>query len=346
LNIAEIAREDIDADVKPLQVLINLCNQCLKRDSGWKAFYTEQMDLINKDSMTSLILDLFELELEAEIKYQEGDYDGASSTIQNLIDKYKFDKYDIGWYLQEMARFIYPKNKVESNKLQLEAHKHNRLLLKPIEGMQVNQIKMISQKRMENIISWMKKFSDFNELYMSLKEILGNLTFGTKPDRFEDSFNKLSEALGFKGERPDKEWKEGPDNLWALADGEYLLVECKNDVQLTRSEINKKETEQMNSSCDWFMKTYPGAKCCNLMIIPTKKLSRSAAFRYDVKIMTDRKLSAFVKNVASFFREFKDIEFNSLSEKHIQSLIDAHMLSVESIISKYADPVYKSEMRK
>ena len=68
--------------------------------------------------------------------------------------------------------------------------------------------------------------------------------------------DELSRALGFAGERPDKMWKEGPDNLWALDDMQFLLWECKNEVRIRRSEINKRETEQMNNSCAWFEKNY------------------------------------------------------------------------------------------
>ena len=53
-----------------------------------------------------------------------------------------------------------------------------------------------------------------------------------------------SVALGFAGERPDKAWKEGPDNLWALDNTRYLVVECKNEVDVTRAEIKKREAEQ------------------------------------------------------------------------------------------------------
>jgi hypothetical protein len=109
-----------------------------------------------------------------------------------------------------------------------------------------------------------------------VEDILGSMTFGTLADRFEGAVDNLAKALGFVGQRPDKEWKEGPDNLWALRDNEYLLLECKSQVQLTRSEINKGETEQMNSSCAWFGRHYSGSQATNVMIIPTNRLANAA----------------------------------------------------------------------
>ncbi len=106
--------------------------------------------------------------------------------------------------------------------------------------------------------------------------MLGSLVFGSKADRFERALDELSAALGFAGERPDKEWKEGPDNLWALDDTHYIVWECKNEVGADRAEINKREAEQMNRSSSWFEKHYPGLKARRIMIHPAKKVESAA----------------------------------------------------------------------
>src|SRR5947208_11307581 len=48
--------------------------------------------------------------------------------------------------------------------------------------------------------------------------------------------------------------------LWCLSAGQYLVVECKSEVDLNRAEINKDESGQMNNACAWFEKYYKGAK--------------------------------------------------------------------------------------
>ena len=50
-------------------------------------------------------------------------------------------------------------------------------------------------------------------MLLVVEEIAGNLEFGVSADHFEDAFNRLGIALGFNAQRPDREWKEGPDNL-------------------------------------------------------------------------------------------------------------------------------------
>ena len=142
------------------------------------------------------------------------------------------------------------------------------MLLRPPTGVTVSKLTLVSQGRVERITDWIGGFEDYSQLDLTLSDMLGSLVFGSKADRFERALDELSAALGFAGERPDKEWKEGPDNLWALDDTHYIVWECKNEVGADRAEINKREAEQMNRSSSWFEKHYPGLKARRIMIHP------------------------------------------------------------------------------
>jgi replicative superfamily II helicase len=344
LDIVEFTQESVEEADPPFNILTKLIGQCLKRDEGWKEFYVEKMEKVIESTTTDgIVLELFQKELEAETLFQDGDTEGAVNTIQHLIDHLVDDDSEKGWYMQEMARYRYRQSKTESNKMQIHAHRKNRYLLKPKTGMRVDKISLLSQKRIENIILWIREFEDFKELNVVLEDILGRLTFGTKADRFEGAFNDIAKALGFSGQRPDKEWKKGPDNLWALRENKYLLVECKNEVDLKRQEISKSEAGQMNSSYAWFKHNYPGCNSTNIMIIPAYKLAKSAAFSQQVQIMRAREIRIFTNKIRSFFNEFEGVNLKDLSEQKIQKHIDTHGLSVESIISDYKKEVYKGK---
>ncbi|MDN3512864.1 MAG: DEAD/DEAH box helicase family protein [Candidatus Brocadia sp.] len=339
IEIAQMAKEEINQGDDAFQALIKLVNQCLKRDHGWKAFYTNKMDSVNFSYSEPKILDVFELELAAETKFQHGDIDDAVKLLQKLIDNYITDDTDKGWYLQEMARYTYVTSKSESNRLQVEAHRKNRYLMKPRTGMYFDRIMVISQQRIENIIKWIISFENFEELNVALEDILGRLFFGVKADHFEQAFDELAKALGFPSQRPDKEWKEGPDNLWGIRDGKYLLVECKSEVALDRAEINKDETGQMNNACAWFTRNYKGANATKIMIIPTNKLNKAAGFNEEVQIMRKSELGKLTKNVKAFFLEFKSMDFKNLSKEKVQELINLHELSVDSILTLYSKSI-------
>ena len=78
------------------------------------------------------------------------------------------------------------------------------------------------------------------------------MRFGVSADSFEAALDRLGTALGFATERPDRDWKEGPDNLWGLRDDDYIIFEAKSEVLPSRLEIRKGESEQMNNSAAWF----------------------------------------------------------------------------------------------
>lgn len=336
LEITDMARQEIEDGKQPKDALLDLASQCLSRNEDWKAFYVEKMDDVKPSGSDSKILQIYATELSAEQAYIAGDYASAARALQALLDDGLVDREETGWYLQEQARINWDENRAESQTLQVAAHKKNRQLLKPPTGVTVAKLTIISQGRVERIRQWISNHATYENLNVSVTEILERIVFGTKADKFEDALNELSFALGFAGERPDAEWKEGPDNLWALDDSQYLLLECKSEVDVTRSEINKREAEQMNRSSAWFDKHYVGMKVKRLIVHPAGKIESAAAFTHNVEGVREADLKRLVKSVRGFFKGFEAQNFKDLSEAHIQKLINAHGLSVSDLISKYS----------
>jgi len=335
LEIAEIAKEDVKPNAPKLDVVTGLIKQSLKRDESWKLFYTERMNSLSGISYDKGILKILQLEKEAELKYLEGNYDDAASTIQKIIDEFINEQSEKGWYLQELARYLYPKSKSESNIKQIAAHKLNRLLLKPKEGMKIEKINLISINRIKNIKKWISQFENFEKLFISLEEILSNLQFGVKAEKFEIAIDVLAEILGFKGQRPDKEWKEGPDNLWCLRENDFILFECKNEVKENRDEVNKDESGQMNNSCAWFENNYSITDYKAIMIISTKYVTKAGGFNREVEIMNKKSLNKLATNVRSFYKEFLKLDLRDLSEEQINSYLKLHKLEIEDIKTLY-----------
>lgn len=336
LKITELARQEIESGKNPGDAFNDLLRQCLQRDDGWKAFYVDQMTNVKPTGANEHLLHIYAAELGAEQEYMSGDYSSAADRIQSLINDRKFDSDDKGWYLQTMARYHYRSNRTDSNRLQVAAHKANRLLLKPSSGVTVAKLTVVSHGRMERIAEWIRQFDVYAQLDIALSDILSRLVFGMKAEKFEQALDEISRALGFAGERPDKEWKEGPDNLWALDDTHYILWECKSEIEIQRSEINKRETEQMNSSSAWFDKHYAGMKVKRIIIHPANFVSSAAAFTHPVEAFRQRELELFVKRIREFFKSFESVNFADLSTSHIQKLVDAHGISVDKLMTDYS----------
>ena len=182
----------------------------------------------------------------------------------------------------------------------------------------------------------MREFTTYAEMDVTISDILGRLRFGVEADDFERGLDELCRGLGFAGERPDKEWKEGPDNLWALDDNRYLVIECKSEVDVLRVEVNKTEAEQMNRSAAWFDKHYGGMRAKRLIIHPARRIASAAAFTHDVEGVGVSELRSLEKTCRQFFKAFEAQNFADLSALQIQKMVDAHHLSVDDLLTRYS----------
>jgi replicative superfamily II helicase len=337
LEIADLAKEEIEKDGNPAKAFTGLIQQCVGREEGWKEFYSERMSKMSPPARDSRALELFAAEHTAEVHFQQGQPEKAVQTLQRLVDEHIHEESEKGWYLQEMARYKHLTDKTGSNELQIVAHQKNRFLFKPRHGMTITKISAVGHKRIESMIRWIQEFDNATELLLEVEDILGRLRFGVASDSFEAALDELGRALGFETQRPDKEWKQGPDNLWALRDNQYLLFECKNQVDKTRKEINKDETGQMNNSCAWFKKHYGDSPVKNLMIIWTRTVGAAGGFNDQVEIVTEPCLSRLSKNSRGFFQELRTADLADISKSALQKNLEAYKLTVEDLLVNYSE---------
>lgn len=342
MQVASFATEDAK-DETPYQITVNLMNQALARDEGWKEYYSEEMDGISAEEGRNEIYDTLKQEYEAERQFAIGEYAKACELMQGLCDNFANDSTEKGWYLQQLARYKYRTSKVESNQIQKAAFHNNLQLLKPKEGISYRKIEFINESRIKRVRDWVGQYSDYQEMMISLEGILQNLSFGMPSEKFESALMDIGMAIGFLSQRPDKEIKKGPDNLWCGVENQYILLECKNEVEETRAEISKHEAGQMNSHSAWFESIYGEAKCKRILIIPMIKLSYHADFTHHVEIMRKNTLNKLKTNVKGFFKEFGQYVIHEVSDQKIQQLIDAHELDIQSLTSRYSENYKKMQ---
>lgn len=340
MQVASFAIED-NQDETPYHTLVNLIQQALSRDEGWKEYYAEEMGQLKTGVQVENIYKTLELEYKAEKKFSIGEYDEACKIVQGLCDQHSSDKLERGWYLQMLAKFKYKTSKVDSNTFQKSAFQSNLQLLKPRDGISYKKIEYINQNRISRIKDWIKPFSDYENMMLALDGVLQDLSFGMPSEKFELALKQLGESIGFLSQRPDKEIKKGPDNLWCGVDNYYFLLECKNEVDEERAEISKHEAGQMNSHSAWFESIYEDRECKRILIIPTKKLSYHGDFTHEVEIMRKSGLNKLKGNVKGFFREFANLNIHEVTDQRIQKYIDAHNLDLDSLKSMYSEKYIK-----
>ena len=187
----------------------------------------------------------------------------------------------------------------------------------------------------------MRRFSNYSELSLAVDAILENLSFGTEATKFESALKDIGELLGYISQRPDKEIRKGPDNLWCGSNNYYLLFECKSEVSETRQEITKHEAGQMNNHCAWFEDQYgQDAKADRFMIIPTKNLSYEGDFTHDVRIIRRNRLKSLKNQIKGFVKELKPYSLDELSDTTLQELLALHHLNIEDFSAQYSEEYY------
>ena len=341
IEIADMAKENYDENDHPINFVISLIKQMLDRDEGWKEYYVSEMNTINEDDAESLVYDRLLKERQIEQLFSDGEYEKAASIMQKLIDSLNVDNTEKGWYLQKLARYTYPTSVSESIKIQKSAFRNNPQLLKPLTGIDYIKISCISQSRINNIRSYMRHFQNYSELSLSIDALLDNLSFGIESNKFESALKDIGELLGYVSQRPDKEIRKGPDNLWCGSNNHYLLFECKSEVQETRQEITKYEAGQMNNHCAWFESQYgKNATVDRFMIIPTKTLSYEGDFTHKVRIIRPNKLKNLKNQIKYFIKELRSFSLDELTDSTIQKFLTLYHLNAEDFSEQYSEEYY------
>jgi len=343
LDIAKMTEEDFEEGTEPIRVLTNLLMQLINRDEGWKAFYKKEMDSLGEKPESNDIYDILSIEHEAEQANYNKDYEQAQIIMQKLIDEKIEDSKEKGWFLQMLARYSYQTSKIKCNEIQKSAFSCNKQLLMPKDGVSYSKLDYINENRIHRIKDWILKRTSYQDIMIEVAGIFGNLSFGIEAEKFEKALQETGEMLGFLSERPDKEYKKGPDNLWCGVNNHYFIFECKSEVGSDRNEISKKEAGQMNTHCGWFKNQYGNASVTSVLIIPTKKLSYHADFTNEIKIMRKGKLNVLKANIKSFFKELKDYKINEISDDKFQKFINMHKIDIESFKNEYLEDYIKKK---
>lgn len=337
-QIVQFSKEDIKNGEDSQDVFIALLNQILTRDSGWKEFYSEQMDDVKSITETTPeIIDRYVMEKKFYRLYRDGQIDKAIQVLQKFIDLFIKNTKEKGYYLQIKAKMMYKVSIENSIILQEAAHKSNLALL--AHPSSIYQIKIqqsdSNYERIENIKSVMESYNS-HDLTLFIQDLDRRLSFGNKAHDFEGALDSIGELLGFKTQRPDKDIKEGPDNLWAVGDHKYIIFECKNEVSTSRKHIYKSEMGQMSNSIGWFNRVYPGNSSNNYIIIPTLSYDSAGDFTQPVRVIRQNKLNLFRKNVVNFLKELINKDFD-LTHERINKLLNMYNLNLEDLFESYSE---------
>ncbi len=322
--------------------IIIAMNQVLDRDPKWIQLHKRQLGNIEDTLQDNNLILTATTELEAFKLALSGRYEQAADVInRNLEEIAGANVSEEGWFIQLSAFYLYKLDRHKAMEKQLSAHSKNPYLLKPPHG--VTYKKMINKKTTQSlkIQRFLENYVDNNSIILYIESLLDHIQFKPKSSAiFEQTLMEIGKCIGFETQRPDKEYGVGPDVLWNLYDNEYLIIEAKNEVELTRTEIFKHETEQISESINWFNQEYSGKKYIPILVHPTNILHRESFGPDELMILNPEKLNLFKNNIKDFFAKIAKEPLDSWRAEDIAIELKHYNLDKASI-NKYLVPKKK-----
>lgn len=261
------------------------------------------------------------------------DYSGACSILLELINDTKDKAFKS--YLKQIAAEYYNFNdQNEAQQLLLSAAKDNTRVLMPIKGLQYQKLSKASSEQATACSQYLTSFKDANQAILKLNAVLNDLVFAEKSaNRFEQAMAELALFIGFYSQRPENDYKKGPDVLWEMGGLKYLVIECKNEA--ITSTINKQYCNQLNGSGEWFINNYD--QSCSfvpILIHPSNKFEYAATYRKGTRILNKDCLEKLKSSVDSFIRSI--VTSNMMSNiQGIQVRLQQYKFLAENFESNY-----------
>ncbi len=336
-EIAKLAKKE---EGEPINKLTGLMRQCLRQDQGWKTYHARRIVGLRSVVQDPVKLDIAAAERAAAMKFRAGSAIEAAELVQNELDPRKLAaESDKGWFVQLAANYCHVSDPARAQEMQLKAYDYNRGLFRPVAGVRYQKIIAKAGVQAQNTLEWIRSHTDPNAITVSIEALINSLAFGTDPFRFEAAWCDLGRILGFVSQRPERELGSGPDGLWALPDGYYLLTEIKNDAYPTRTDIHQGETEQLSNHSNWFRAEYgKSVPVIPLFIHQTPKLANSAYPPDGTMVMTPAKLEQLHMRLRGFAAALAAKPPESWTAAEVGKLIASHRLDSGSVRTSYCVP--------
>lgn len=312
--------------------IFELANYSLEKNSEWITKCKENLSVV-KYSNTATVDEKIVAQRKAFENALNMQWEDAAKSIKIVKDK-EIDSRTQGYLCQIQAEYINKVDQVCSQKILMAGKKLCPSILSPLEGIQYEKKRNTTpqaQAISSNIIS---NGLTLNELILHIDGILSKLHMGPEYEKFEEAFDEVGTILGFIGSRPDKETGGyGPDNLWAIDLGNYLIVECKTAA--TAETIKKDYCNQLSGSINWFKEKYVSPnRYVPIIIHPSNIIDVVASPSEDMRVMTEKELSLLKKNLRNFFIALSK-NGNISDINNINELLCAYKLRKDDIVSTY-----------
>ena len=243
-------------DTPSINEIKNVILQCVDRDPDW--IKVSKKVLVRLKAADELRLDPGKLAIRAAFdSARANQHRKAVATLDSAIDATAEGQVK-AWLLSRKAAFQHPMDADGAQHTLVVAHGMEPGVIKPMHGTTYKRLTPATGKQATALIANHDgRFIDPTTMKLFADQLCGDLQFKSEAaGKFEAAVNDLAWFIGIRGQRPERDYKEGPDNLWALPNGSFLVIECKNGVTSGEG-ISKRDAGQLGQSVAWFSPKFP-----------------------------------------------------------------------------------------
>lgn len=340
IDLAKLVMEEGNKD--PGKAVVGMVLQCLKRDEGWKRYYSETMRKVDKSltgTTDSNRLSLSDAERQAFQAALAKDSFKAATDLREAVNKYCDPDNPVveGWYLQRIANYLYDTDSGEALQVQRAAYEKNGFMFCP-PAVAKRPVEIKKYSTQTTMLQWFEEFNNPNGAIAAIEELRTQLSYDLSPEILEQALMNLAKLLGAEGSRPEKTFGEGPDDLWLWSETSFV-IEAKNENKDT---LHKKDAEQMTFSLAWFKRNY-GTRSEPIPIIIAKVINsdRHATFPDGTRVILPEGMQNLLNNLQQFYRTIisKPSKFNN--PKRTAELQHNLHLAPEQIVNNYTVKVHE-----
>lgn len=320
-----------------LDEIKTVIRQCLDRDPNW--IKVSKKALVNIKADDELRLDPGKLAIRAAFDHARANqHKNALSILDKAIDA--TDDIQVkAWLLARKAAFQHAIDAEGAQKTLIAAHSMEPRVTKPLHGAVYKKLTPATGQQAATLIAnHASRFLDPTDMKLFADGLCSDLQFcPDTSEKFEAAINELARFLGISGQRPEKDYKEGPDNLWALPGGSFLVIECKNGVT-GGDGIAKKDAGQLGQSMEWFAGRYPASTSAPIMIHPERKLGQGASSVNGMRVIDVKGLEKLRKNLKAFAQQLTDPDIAS-SASEVAKRLAQFELNADAFVNAFSGTI-------
>lgn len=326
----EVARGLGDSNIESLQTVIE---QCLGEDPDWKRL--SRGSLAGTRYPDEVYIDEISIRKRAAFDAASvGQYETAAEHMQVAVNQAD-GKLKRSWLKRELAIYTQFTDPLTAQEVLRSALTENRRIRPlPLAGIQYSRLKVGPESqgaRLSQVLG--EKYQSGNSLLLGYAAVLEDLGMATATsESFESAIQALGVLLGIPSQRPEREWGEGPDNLWALDSASYWVIECKNQAQ--SAFVAKKDLNQLAGSVNWFRRRYPLSACQPVLIHPNANHLRDVFPPEGTRVITADMIGKIAASVRQLARALASLA-PDWSPDAVEARLRVHQLLASDLSAAY-----------